>query len=356
MSPVYSDKKTGRLYIEFQFKGTRIKERLPEHVTKREAEAYEIRLKNDILKQIHGMETPRQQVSFRQFLAEYFGLYAESNYSPESFERVVPICEAALLHFKDSPLRSIKPADVEAFKAKRRSLITVYKKLRKPSTIEREMAILSKIFSLAVKNDFIDFNPCSRVEKIKFDNLQDRILRDEDEPKLFEHIHGEFTRDVCKFVLNTGLRQNDVLNLTRFNIDVPERVLRLTQGKTRQQVRIPLNDEAFAILERRMQKHESLLFPSPVTGRNDGRVRHTLRRACLRAGIEIVTIRDLRRTYAARLEANGVSTGTIAKLLGHRDRRSIHRYERSFDAMRNAVDLLTNPAKIPPASRLKVVK
>lgn len=39
--PCYVDKKSGRLYIEFQYKRTRYKERLPEGVTREEAERHE---------------------------------------------------------------------------------------------------------------------------------------------------------------------------------------------------------------------------------------------------------------------------------------------------------------------------
>src|SRR3989337_2904011 len=74
-------------------------------------------------------------------------------------------------------LGQTKPADIEKFKQHRANTKTQHDTVRKPATVLRELSIISKIFSMAVKNDFLEFNPCSRVEKPKFDNIQNRILR-----------------------------------------------------------------------------------------------------------------------------------------------------------------------------------
>ena len=70
--------------------------------------------------------------------------------------------------------------------------------------------------------------------------------------------------------------------------------------------------------------------------------------ACARAKIEPLTIRDLRRTFGTRLCELNVNTTVTARLLGHTDLRSVHRYERGKEIMREAVELLDNPTKILP--------
>lgn len=47
----------------------------------------------------------------------------------------------------------------------------------------------------------------------------------------------------------------------------------------------------------------------------------------VRAKIELVTIRDLRRTFGTRLCELNVNMTVTARLLGHNDLRSVHRYE-----------------------------
>lgn len=158
-----------------------------------------------------------------------------------SFEREVIICKLALPFFKGKDLRQIKPAEIEKFKQLRANTKTQHDTIRKPATFLRELSIISKIFSLAIKNDFLEFNPCSRVEKPKFDNIQNRILRVEDEAKFFAAFQSDWAKDICVLVLNTGLRQNDALGLSKFNIDWSSNVIRLIQGKTKRVVEIPMN-------------------------------------------------------------------------------------------------------------------
>lgn len=121
--------------------------------------------------------------------------------------------------FRGRLLSQIKPADIERFKLSRFEALTIHDKKRKPATVARELSIISKIFSIAVKNDFLESNPCQRVEKPKFDNLQDRVLLKQDEEKFFKSFNSDWARDVCRLVLFTGLRQNDALGLRKFNID-----------------------------------------------------------------------------------------------------------------------------------------
>lgn len=355
--PVYLNKKTKHLYIEFQYKGERVKEHLPKGFTRAKAEAIEIKRKNEILEQLHGIsKTP--EMTFERFLKEYFGPHIEHHYSPDSFDKAVHVCKAALPFFKGKALRSIKPADIERFQQSRKTLPTMHKKIRQPATVARELSIISKVFSLAVKNDLCDYNPCSRVDKPVFDNVQDRILKREDEQKFFENMHSEWAKDVCRMALYSGLRQNDIMKLTRFEVRLNENRIVLTQGKTKRQVIVMLNSITKEIVERRMTTG-TLLFPSPKSGTEKGSVRHAMTRACDRAGIPRITIRDLRRTNVTRKIENGGDLATVAQSVGHTGIRMMPRYVRSIELMQKAADSLVNPATIPLAcnaenvSRLK---
>lgn len=175
-------------------------------------------------------------------------------------------------------MRQVKATDVEKFKNFRSNLPTQHKKPRRPATIVREMSVISKIFSLAIKNDFLDFNPCSRVEKPKFDNIQSRVLFYKDEAIFFASFESDWARDVCLLVLNTGLRQNDALDLSKFNVDWESRNIRLIQGKTKRIVEIPMNDTVYELLNKRLHNGSDLFFPSPKTGRQQG---VSVKKACL---------------------------------------------------------------------------
>lgn len=350
--PIYTDKKTKRLYIQFDFLGQTHKKRLPQKTTKSEAVKLETKLKNKLFFENNGIEAKRQ-IRFEDFLVEYFLPFAEANHSKASFDREVNLCKLALPFFKGKDLRQIKPADIEKFKQLRANTETQHETARKPATVLRELSIISKIFSLAVKNDFLEFNPCSRVEKPKFDNIQNRILRIEDEAKFFAEFQSDWARDICILVLNTGLRQNDALGLSKFNVDWSSEVIRLVQGKTKRVVEIPMNNTVKSILQSRRHNASDLFFPSPKNGLQGTSVKKAMLGACARAKIELITIRDLRRTFGTRLCELNVNSTVTARLLGHGDLRSVHRYERGKEIMREAVGLLEKPAKILPLARIK---
>lgn len=354
--PIYNDKKTGRLYIEFQYKNHRHKERLPIGTSKDDAKRIEVKLKNDLMFQSHGIETDRQVITFKHFIESTFGPVADS-YPKDRYDRTVLLVKAAYAFFRDKPMRSIKAADIERLKASRINLTTMHGTPRKPATVEREMSVISSIFSMAVKNDVIDYNPCGRVRKLAFDNVQNKILKREDEDKFFSHIKTEWARDVCKMALYSGLRQNDIMKMTRFEVSLDDNCIRLVQGKTQRRVEIPLNSITREILERRIRR--DLLFASPVTKTSQGSVRMTMLRACDRASIPPITIRDLRRTFATRVIQGGADAVTVARLLGHSGLQMISRYVRTIELMQNAVDSLvqsTNPLNFAKNENSKLLQ
>ncbi|HRH43839.1 MAG TPA: site-specific integrase [Pyrinomonadaceae bacterium] len=350
--PIYTDKKTKRLFIKFSLDGIPYKKRLPKTMTKGQAEKLETKWKHTLFFEMNGIVT-RNEILFEDFLTDYFLPFAEQNHSKISFDYDVNICKASLAFFRGKKLREIKPGDVEKFKSSRTNLLTQHNTPRKPATVARELSIISKVFSLAVKNDFLDFNPCSKVDKPSFDNVQNKILSKEDEQAFFASFESEWARDICLLVLNTGLRQNDVLGLSKFHVDLKQREIRLVQGKTKRIVEIPLNDSAYEILNKRRHNGSDLFFPSPKTGKQGVSVKKACVGASARAKINQITIRDLRRTFGTRLDEGNYNDSTVAKLLGHSDNRSVYRYKRGKEILREAVNSLdqSNRAKIVPFSK-----
>lgn len=355
--PVYQDKKNGRLFIQFDFGGQTYKKWLPAGTNKSDASKLETKLKHDLFFETNGIKK-KKDITFRDFLTEYFFEFAEKNYSKGSFDNAVVICKSALPFFERKTLRQICAADIERFKDYRANLKTKHDTNRKPATVVRELGIISKVFSYAVKNDFLDFNPVSRVERPVFDNLQDRVLSQWEIEKFLDSFESDWARDVSVLILNTGLRQNDALGLKKFNVDWHTKTIRLLQGKTKRKVEIPLNEFAEAILSARRHNGSELFFPSPKTGKQGTSIKKALAGACKRAEIEACGTRVLRRTFASLLEDMNFSSAVLAKLLGHSDMRSIHRYQRGNEAMRSAVNGLkiVKPAKILPTSEIQNVK
>jgi site-specific recombinase XerD len=124
---------------------------------------------------LQQVETTEDQ-TFAYFAAHTFMPYVKDNHSVVSHDKAWFIVRDACRHFGKQLLRGIKPADIERYKTYRANLPTIHDRKRKPATVHRELSIISKAFSLAVRNDLVDYNPVSRIEKPKFDNVQNRVL------------------------------------------------------------------------------------------------------------------------------------------------------------------------------------
>lgn len=80
--------------------------------------------------------------------------------------------------------------------------------------------------------------------------------------------------------------------------------------------------------------NNELIFPSPKTGKQGRSVIKAMISATARAEIGRVTIRGFRRTFGTRLNELNYSSSVTAKLLGHGDGRSVHRYQRRTKILR----------------------
>lgn len=355
--PIYLDKKANQFFIQFDYKGQTYKRRLPKGISKTDAKNLETKWKNDLTFESFGIEKKRE-ITFEDFLTKYFIPFAIEHYSAEGLKNVRVICNAAMPFLKGMMLRKITAADIEAFKKHRQKLLTKHGTKRKPSTIHRELNNISKIFTYAVKQDFLDYNPCSKVDRPRYENIQDKILPVDKEQLFLDNINSAWARDVAVLILNTGLRQNDALGLRKYNADFDNRIIRLVQGKSKRRVRIPMNEKVFNLLSLRWQNGSDLFFPSPKTGKQGTSIKKALEAAGKKTGLGKVGTRVLRRTFGTRLAEDNFADSTVAKLLGHSDLRSVHRYKREKDILRTAVESLEkpktfqNPAAIP---KLKAV-
>lgn len=337
---IYTDKRSGSLFIQFNFRNVTYKKFLPETVTRDEAKQIELKWRHDLFLDEQGMLTTESNDTWEKFVDRVYLEYVSANQSPASLDKAITICKASMKHFKGMRLRQIKPSDIERFKTERMTTPTRHGHKRKAATIHREMSIISRVFSMAVKNDLCPKNPCKDVTLPKFDNVQDRILHLDHEEKFLIAIRNSLQRDICLTVLYSGLRQNDVLGLKKSHIRDGE--IKLIQGKTKRRVNIPLLPRLEKMLSERMKLDGDLLFPSYRTGKQLTSIKNSIRFACIRANIERLTIRDLRRTFGTRLHENGYDDKTIADLLGHTDTRSVYRYKRGTEIKKKAILSLEN--------------
>jgi integrase len=220
----------------------------------------------------------------------------------------------------------------------------MYKRQRNPATVNREMCVLSKIFSLAFDAELIESNPCRRVRKFRTNSGRMRYLTFDEEAKLFEQLQGqEWVQRIVTMAINTGMRQGEIFDLTWFDVDLPRGVIHIRVSKNGKDRFVPINQTVRAMLEGLPHTNEHV-FPSP---RTKGRLVDVKRRFDLAksdAGIKDFRFHDLRHTAATRMADCGADAFTLAAIFGWTDVRMALRYTHATDeAKRRAVENLVRP-------------
>lgn len=154
-------------------------------------------------------------------------------------------CHLALKLGKHKNIQSIGIRDLEQYKSER------IKEDAAPGTINKELTALSKLFSILVKNDFLDRNIVREVPKLsEKENLRQVYVAYTDFAKVLAHL-PEWYAPMALTAYYTGMRQGEVRNLTRSQVDMKRRVIRLgpQDTKERNHKRVPIHEDLVPVLE-----------------------------------------------------------------------------------------------------------
>src|SRR5262249_10138749 len=122
--------------------------------TMAEAKHAEAHIKNLLFKKKYDPDSI--QVLFADFVKTSFIPYSQANKRSHYDDKRITamLCE----FFSGKMLDEITPAMIEQFKQQRLSGITQYKQRRKPATVNRELMVLSRIFTLAIDEGHLNVN------------------------------------------------------------------------------------------------------------------------------------------------------------------------------------------------------
>jgi len=229
-------------------------------------------------------------------------------------------------------------------------MISRYKVLRidegaKPATINRELAMLSKAFSLAVRDwDWIKENPVSKVQKEKVDNKRDRWLNKDEEKQILDN-SPDWLKEIVTFALHTGLRLQEMLSLEWSRVNLFRRTILIKDTKNGNPKTLPLNKIALDVLNQRSTvksiKNDFVFFNSNGEKINANVLRTAFYSVLRKVGIDDFRLHDLRHCFATRLAQAGVDIYKISKLLGHKDIKMTQRYAHHCpDSLRDGVEIL----------------
>lgn len=199
-----------------------------------------------------------------------------------------------------------------------------------PSTINRQLAVLSAILTVAVKEyEWMDDSPMRKVGKLPEPRGRVRFLSDAERDALLRECgaHSEVLHTIVVCALSTGARKGELLGLRWADVDMTRALLTFHQTKNGERRTVPLVGVALDALRTHAKVRRldtDLVFPG--TAGTPLEIGKMFREACTRAGIADFRFHDLRHTAASYLAMNGATLAEIAEVLGHKTLQMVRRY------------------------------
>lgn len=217
--------------------------------------------------------------------------------------------------------------------------------VKTPVEANRVLALVSKLFAVAVELEYLPANHGNPASGIAFnaERSRDRWADEEEVPRLLQAIAAEadpYIRGAFLLYLLTGLRRSELLGLQWKDVSLSRRELFLADTKANRSHRVPLSTAALEVLKG-IPREAGNDYVLP--GRSGGG-RYDLKRPWIRirqaAKLENFRLHDLRRTVGSWLATyGGASLPLIGKVLNHSNVSTTQIYGRIADtSARNALE------------------
>jgi len=213
-----------------------------------------------------------------------------------------------------------------------------------PIAANRVHSLLSKMFSLSIRWQWRDDNPCRNVEK-NLEHKRERFLTADEIARLdgaLAACEHQSSAHAIRLLLLTGARRGEVLSARWSEFDLTSGTWTKPASNTKQKKVhvIPLSGPARLLLASMRPKAKGeYLFPGRVDG-HQADLGGTWDAICEAAGLHGVRLHDLRHSFASVLASSGTSLHVIGSLLGHSNPATTARYSHLTDqALRSATEI-----------------
>jgi len=277
------------------------------------------------------------------------------NFSPHTVKYYLNIIKQYVI-WLDVPLEQATVEKVDAY------IDYLHRKRLHPSSINLYLVIIRVFYDYLRYEERVDLtNPVKRNRRLRVPKPLPRSLRDQEVERLFGVIKGKRDIAMFKLMLRSGLRVEEVSNLSLGDIDLKKRRILVQQGKGRKDRVVYISDDAHdalvAYLKIRSHYRVKKVFlvekgtykSQPISIRG---IQKRIEYYAKKAGLK-VSCHRLRHTMATQLLNAEAEVETIQDLLGHNWITTTQRYckvsnlkvQRDyFKAMRNVLQRSEQPS------------
>ena len=274
-------------------------------------------------------------------LSEYSKIYLADckNDKENTYMLKIRMVSALTRYLGAYPLNKITPFIIEKYRVERKEKDGV-----KDSSINIDIAILSHIYTTAIKAGIMEKNPCKEVKRLRVIQTKDKILSQSEIALLLDKLQGK-DRLMVLVGLFTGLRLGGVLGLSWHDIDFNSGVV-MSSHKTGKLVSIPLSSY---LLEELLKWKESnsgdnVFETRPITHAVVAKYSEHFSKLFKSLGIQDFTFHNLRHTFASLLQGElGIGAVVVQGMTGHSSLSMLQKYSHSgLDSKKMAIQKLTD--------------
>ena len=231
-------------------------------------------------------------------------------------------------------LASLQGKDVAAYRDTRLKEVA-------PNTVRLELALLSHLFTIAVKEWGMSglINPVAQARMPKKSPGRDRRLLPGELDRILAASESPVLPDLARFAVETAMRQGEIAGMTWPMVDLKKRTVTLLETKNGEKRIVPLSTEALRILSSLTRRIDGKVWGvtnhavSVAWRRALARARKAYEKECKEkkekpdpAFLVDLTFHDLRHEATSRFFERGLNPMQVAAITGHKTLQMLKRY------------------------------
>lgn len=315
---IYKQPSSEFWFVDLAVDGRRIR-RSTGTTDKKQAQEYHDRLKADLWRQKSFDETPQR--TWDEAVKKYLVEKADK----KSLDHDKAMLRWSSPYLRGKLLTAInQPVIDQLIEERRKGHSTRTTEGCSNATINRHMEAIQRVLNCAIRWEWITTAP--HIRHLKESEGRLRWLTKEEAERLLGELSYNL-KQMARFTLETGLRENNVLELQWSQIDLDRRTMWIhaDQAKNGRSMAVPLSAMAMIILAEQKDIHPTLVFS--YCGKQVAKASSaSWYRALKRAGLDDFTWHGLRHTWASRHVQAGTPLEVLQKLGGWSSLQLVLRY------------------------------
>jgi integrase len=253
-----------------------------------------------------------------------------------------------LSFFNEIPLNKISSFDIERYKKYR------IEEGASKGTINRELAVLSHLFTKAIEWRWIETKPAN-IKRLSEDQTRITYLTVEQIDRLIASAKKDQHPQIYHFILiglETAMRKMEILSIKIEDIDLENRIIKIPKAKAGARHQ-PITSHLAEILSnylKTIQSSQIWLFPADQSSTGHTmNIEKPFRRVVRNAGLNSKQIvrHTLRHTAITHLVQAGIDLPTVKRISGHKTLQMVERYSHQNGAhIQAAMDKLEQRYKL----------